>query len=113
MTSRLPVLGGVTGFGWLGAWDGSPRDESELMHIGEEAAAVAWCQARYGNDGSRLVEAGLGELVPADQVVSRGPSTCARPAITPAPKSPPAAVAPRLPAIVGVCGGVSAGSPAG
>jgi len=39
------------------------------MRIGDEAAAVAWCQARYGHDGSRFVEAGLEELAPADQAV--------------------------------------------
>jgi pimeloyl-ACP methyl ester carboxylesterase len=61
------VVCGVTDFGWPDAWDGYPEDESELMRIGDEAAAVAWCQARYGHDGSRFEEAGLGELAPADQ----------------------------------------------
>jgi hypothetical protein len=63
------VVCGVTDFGWPGAWDGYLEDESELMRIGDEAMAVAWCEARYGHDGSRLMEAGLGELAPADQVV--------------------------------------------
>lgn len=39
------------------------------MRIGEEAQAVAWCKARYGQDGSRFMEGGLGELVAADQAV--------------------------------------------
>jgi pimeloyl-ACP methyl ester carboxylesterase len=47
------VVCGVTDFGWTGAWDGYPEAESELMRIGDEAEAVAWCQARYGHDGSR------------------------------------------------------------
>jgi pimeloyl-ACP methyl ester carboxylesterase len=63
------VVCGVTDFGWPGAWDGYLEDESELMRIGEEATAVAWCKAHYGHDGSRFMEAGLGELAPADQVV--------------------------------------------
>jgi len=63
------VVCGVTDFGWTGAWDGYLEDESELMRIGEETTAVAWCQARYGRDGSRFLEAGLGELAPADQTV--------------------------------------------
>jgi pimeloyl-ACP methyl ester carboxylesterase len=61
------VVCGPTDFGWTGAWDGYPADESELMRIGDEATAVAWCQARYRHDGSRFVEGGLGELAPADQ----------------------------------------------
>jgi pimeloyl-ACP methyl ester carboxylesterase len=63
------VVCGVTDFGWTGAWDGYPEHESELMRIGEEAQAVAWCKARYGQDGSRFMEGGLGELVAADQAV--------------------------------------------
>jgi pimeloyl-ACP methyl ester carboxylesterase len=61
------VVCGVTDFGWTSAWDDYPDHESELMRLGDEAQAVAWCQARYGHDGSRFVEAGLGELPPADQ----------------------------------------------
>jgi pimeloyl-ACP methyl ester carboxylesterase len=61
------IVCGVTDFGWTGAWDGYPEAESDLMRIGDEAQAVAWCQARYGHDGRRFQEAGLGELPPADQ----------------------------------------------
>ena len=63
------VVCGVTDFGWPGAWDGYLEDESKLMRIGDEARAVAWCEAHYGQDGSRFMEAGLGELAPADQAV--------------------------------------------
>jgi pimeloyl-ACP methyl ester carboxylesterase len=62
------VVCGVTDFGWPGAWDGFAQNEGALMRIGDEAAAVAWCQERFGQDGSRFEEAGLGELAPADQV---------------------------------------------
>jgi pimeloyl-ACP methyl ester carboxylesterase len=61
------VVGGVTDFGWDGAWDGYLEDEGALMWIGDEAKAVAWCEARYGADGSGFLEGGLGELPPADQ----------------------------------------------
>jgi pimeloyl-ACP methyl ester carboxylesterase len=63
------VVCGPTDFGWVGAWAGYPEHESELMRIGDEARAVAWCEARYGQDGHRFQEAGLGGLVPADQAV--------------------------------------------
>jgi pimeloyl-ACP methyl ester carboxylesterase len=62
------VVSGVTDFGWPGAWDGYPEAETTLMRIGDEAKGTEWCEARYGPDGSRFMEAGLGELAPADQV---------------------------------------------
>jgi pimeloyl-ACP methyl ester carboxylesterase len=37
------------------------------MRIGDEAEAVAWCEARYGPDGSGFLEGGPGGLPPADQ----------------------------------------------
>jgi pimeloyl-ACP methyl ester carboxylesterase len=61
------VVSGVTDFGWPGAWDGYPEDEQTLMRIGDEGQGTAWCEARYGPDGSRYMEGGLGELAPADQ----------------------------------------------
>lgn len=45
------VLGGVTDMGWPGAWEGYIDSERELMRLPDEAAAVAWCVARYGEDG--------------------------------------------------------------
>lgn len=60
---------GVTDFGWAGAWDGFDENESELMRVGDEVEAAAWCAARYGRDGSRFLEAGRGELAPADQAL--------------------------------------------
>jgi pimeloyl-ACP methyl ester carboxylesterase len=60
------IVAGVTDFGWPGAWSDYSRDEVTLMRIGDEARAVAWCEARYGADGSGFMEAGLGELPPAD-----------------------------------------------
>jgi pimeloyl-ACP methyl ester carboxylesterase len=59
----------VTDFGWTGAWDGYPEHEAELMRIGDEARAAAWCEARYGHDGRRFEEAGPDGLVPADRAV--------------------------------------------
>ena len=58
---------GETGFGWDGAWHVYPENEGTLMRIGDEAEGVAWCEARYGRDGSGFLEGGLGELPPADQ----------------------------------------------
>jgi pimeloyl-ACP methyl ester carboxylesterase len=60
------IVAGVTDFGWPGAWGGYSEDEVTLMRIGDEARAVAWCEARYGADGRGFMEAGLGELAPAD-----------------------------------------------
>ena len=37
------------------------------MRLGEEARATAWCEDRYGPDGSRFLDGGLDELAPADQ----------------------------------------------
>lgn len=62
------VVCGETDFGWSGAWDGYPEgDEALLMRIGDEAAAVAWCEARYGPDASGFLAGELGELAPADR----------------------------------------------
>jgi pimeloyl-ACP methyl ester carboxylesterase len=61
------TVGGVTDFGWPGAWDGYPEGEGTVMRIGDETEATAWCEARYGPDGSRFMEGGLGELPAADQ----------------------------------------------
>ena len=61
------VVGGVSDFGWPGAWDDFHEDEATLMRIGDEGEAAAWCEARYGQDGSGFLDGGLGELAPADQ----------------------------------------------
>ena len=61
------IVCGVSDFGWKGAWDGYDEDEATLMRIGDEAEVVAWCEARYGPDGSGFLEGGLGGLPPADQ----------------------------------------------
>jgi pimeloyl-ACP methyl ester carboxylesterase len=67
LVASAGIVAGVTDFGWPGAWNGYPADEATLMRIGDEAGAVAWCEDRYGPDGSGFMEAGLGELGPADQ----------------------------------------------
>lgn len=60
------VVCGESDFGWPGAWDGYPEgDEAILMRIGDEAAAAAWCEARYGPDVD-VREGHLGRLPPAD-----------------------------------------------
>ncbi len=51
------VFGGVTDMGWPGAWDGYIGSERELMRLPDEAAAVAWCEQRYGADGSGFLDA--------------------------------------------------------
>lgn len=67
------VVCGVTDFGWPGAWEGYPPDEVELMRSGTEAVATAWCEERFGADGSRFTEAGFGALVPADEALLADP----------------------------------------
>lgn len=59
------VVAGVTDMGWPGAWEGYDPLEAALMRIGDEAAAVRWCQEHYGPDGSKYFDA-AGELAPAD-----------------------------------------------
>jgi pimeloyl-ACP methyl ester carboxylesterase len=51
------VFGGVTDMGWPGAWDGYIDSERRLMRLGDEAAAVAWCEQHYGADGSGFLSA--------------------------------------------------------
>lgn len=63
----LGVLAGVSDFGWPGAWAGYLDAEAELMRLPDEAAATAWCEARFGADGSRFLEDSSGELAPADR----------------------------------------------
>jgi pimeloyl-ACP methyl ester carboxylesterase len=65
--SPAQALCGLTDFGWEGVWDGYDEDEATLMRIADEAEAVAWCQARYGPDGSGFLEGDMGGLPPADQ----------------------------------------------
>lgn len=59
------VIAGVTDMGWPGAWEGFGQLEATLMRIGDEAAAVRWCEERYGPGGSKFFE-DIGELAPAD-----------------------------------------------
>jgi pimeloyl-ACP methyl ester carboxylesterase len=59
------VVAGVTDRGWAPAWDGYDETESELMRLADEDAAVAWCEARFGADGSRFLE-GDTTWAPAD-----------------------------------------------
>lgn len=61
------TVAGVSDFGWPGAWDGYFADEVTLMRIGDEGEAEAWCEERYGRDGTGFLEGGLGDLAPADQ----------------------------------------------
>ena len=51
------VFGGVTDMAWPSAWDGYIESERRLMSLGDEAAAVAWCEQRYGPDGSGFLTA--------------------------------------------------------
>jgi pimeloyl-ACP methyl ester carboxylesterase len=59
------VIAGVTDMGWPGAWEGYEVREATLMRIGDEAAAVRWCEEHYGPDGSKFLETGS-EMAPAD-----------------------------------------------
>jgi pimeloyl-ACP methyl ester carboxylesterase len=60
------TVGGEADFGWPSAWDDYPEIEGELMRIGDVAQGAAWCEARYGADGSRFLELDWGEPPPAD-----------------------------------------------
>ena len=46
------ALAGVTDMSWPGAWNSYNAMEAELMRIDDEQAAVSWCVARFGADGS-------------------------------------------------------------
>jgi pimeloyl-ACP methyl ester carboxylesterase len=60
------TVGGETDFGWPGAWDDYPENEGTLMRIADEAHGIAWCEERYGTDGSGFMEGDMGGLAPAD-----------------------------------------------
>ena len=51
------TLGGVTDMGWPGAWEDYPETESHLMRLADEEAALAWCEERFGADGSGFLAA--------------------------------------------------------
>lgn len=52
------VLSGVTDMGWAGAWAAyGAESERQLMRLSDEAAAVAWCEQRFGRDGSGFLDA--------------------------------------------------------
>ena len=62
------VVAGVTDMGWPGAWEGYEVREATLMRLGDEAAAVRWCEEHFGPDGSKFLET-TGELAPADMAL--------------------------------------------
>jgi pimeloyl-ACP methyl ester carboxylesterase len=51
------IFGGVTDMAWPEAWEGYIDSERRLMRLSDEAAAVAWCEQRYGADGSGIFTA--------------------------------------------------------
>jgi len=62
------VVGGVTDFSWPHAWPGFFENEAALMRIGDELEAKAWCDERYGVDGSRFA-ASFPDLAAADNAL--------------------------------------------
>ncbi len=70
------IVAGVTDMGWEPAWDGVEKHEAELMRVGDEAAAGAWCESRYGVDGARFSEGG-GEWADADLALLGHPEVAA------------------------------------
>lgn len=70
------VIAGVTDMGWPGAWEGYDTDEPPIMRLGDEEAAVRWCEDRYGSDGSGYL-GGYIELAPADQALYDDEATAA------------------------------------
>lgn len=64
------VLSGVTDMGWAGAWKGyGAESERHLMHIPDEATAIAWCQHRFGTDGSGFLNVSDFEFGEPDNVL--------------------------------------------
>jgi len=63
------VLGGVAEMTWPGAFEGYPDSERELMRLPDEAAAVAWCEARFGTDGSGFHNASDFEFAEPDSAL--------------------------------------------
>jgi pimeloyl-ACP methyl ester carboxylesterase len=61
------VVSGDSDFGWDGAWQGYMEDETTLMRMPGVDEAVAWCRRRYGDDGGRFLDGGLGELPLTDR----------------------------------------------
>jgi pimeloyl-ACP methyl ester carboxylesterase len=70
------VVAGVTDMGWAPAWDGVEKREAELMRVGDDAAAVAWCEEQFGPDGARYSEGG-GEWADADLALTSRPEMAA------------------------------------
>ncbi|GAB3506857.1 alpha/beta hydrolase [Phytohabitans suffuscus] len=69
------VVAGVTDMTWAPAWEGVEKREAELMRVGDERAAVAWCEERYGPDGARF--SGGGEWADADLALMGDPEMAA------------------------------------
>ncbi len=67
--SAALVLAGVTDMAWPDAWDGYNDMEAELMRIGNEEAAVAWCVERFGEDGSGFLAAADLTLTEPDEAL--------------------------------------------
>jgi pimeloyl-ACP methyl ester carboxylesterase len=70
------VVAGVTDMGWEPAWVGFDKPEAELMAIGDETEAAAWCEAKYGAHGERFLD-GEPDLPPADMAALADGSTSA------------------------------------
>jgi pimeloyl-ACP methyl ester carboxylesterase len=68
------VVGGVTDMGWPDAWAGIDETRTTVMRLGDEVAAAAWCEERFGADGSRFFEH-VGDLPPADTALFTGEAT--------------------------------------
>ncbi|MGH7860058.1 MAG: alpha/beta fold hydrolase, partial [Candidatus Binatia bacterium] len=63
------TLGGVTDFGWPGAWDGYLEVEQELMRLPDENAVVARCEELFGSDGSGFMSASGFTFAPPDEAL--------------------------------------------
>ena len=63
--ASVAVVAGVTDMAWPHAWDGYPTEEAAIMRLGDEDAAVRWCEEHYGVDGSRFLDGEM-DLAPAD-----------------------------------------------
>jgi pimeloyl-ACP methyl ester carboxylesterase len=70
------VVSGTTDMSWPDAWQGYEEGEAELMRVGDEAAATAWCEKHYGPDGSRFFES-AGEMAPPDMALLEDESIAA------------------------------------
>jgi pimeloyl-ACP methyl ester carboxylesterase len=67
--SAAIILSGVTDMGWPAAWEGYVDSERQIMRLSGEGAALAWCEERFGADGSGFLTASDLEFAEPDNAL--------------------------------------------